>query len=49
MSGGSRDEAELMRRRVAGFLEVAKHSLQASNYDIAAFNAEQAAQLCLSF
>ncbi|MEM2940601.1 MAG: HEPN domain-containing protein [Thermoproteota archaeon] len=47
MSGGSRDEVDLMRRRAAGFLEVAKYSLKSSNYDIAAFNAEQAAQLYL--
>jgi HEPN domain-containing protein len=47
MSGESRSEVDLMRRRAMGFLEAAKHSLRSSNYDVAAFNAEQAAQLYL--
>lgn len=36
-----------MRKRAIGFLEAAKYSLKRGNYDIAAFNAEQAAQLYL--
>lgn len=47
MSGGSRDEVDLIRRRARGFLEVASYSLQLGGYDVAAFNAEQAAQLYL--
>jgi len=38
---------ELMGRRAIAFLETAKHSLKQGNYDIAAFNAEQATQLYL--
>ncbi len=44
---GSKDEAELMRRRAIAFLDVAKYSLKQGNYDVAVFNAEQAAQLYL--
>ena len=47
MFGGSKDEVELMKKRAIAFLEVAKYSLKQDNYDIAAFNAEQAAQLYL--
>jgi len=47
MFGGSKEEVELMKKRAIAFLEVAKYSLKQGNYDIAAFNAEQAAQLYL--
>jgi len=43
----SKDEVDLMKRRALSFLEVAKYSLQRGMYDLAAFNAEQAAQLYL--
>lgn len=47
MSEGSKDEVDLMKRRAKAFIELAKYSLQRSVYDIAAFIAEQAAQLYL--
>ena len=43
----SRNEVELMRKRAIGFLEAAKYLLKRGNYDVAAFNAEQSAQLYL--
>jgi len=45
MCDGSKDEIELMKKRAIAFLEVAKYSLKQGNYDVTAFNAEQAAQL----
>jgi len=47
MPDGSKAEVELMKKRAIAFLEVAKYSLKQGDYDIAAFNAEQAAQLYL--
>lgn len=44
---GIKDEIDLMRRRAKGFLEMAELSVQRGNYDLAAFNAEQASQLYL--
>lgn len=44
---GSREEAELMRRRGLAFLRLARYSSRRKPYDVAAFNAEQAAQLFL--
>ncbi len=41
------DEAGLMKRRALSFLELARYSLERGNYDLAAFNAEQSAQLYL--
>lgn len=47
MRGGSLGEVELLKKRAASFLELARYSLQRGLYDVAAFNAEQAAQLYL--
>jgi HEPN domain-containing protein len=47
MQGGSLGEVELLKKRAASFLELARYSLQRGLYDVAAFNAEQAAQLYL--
>jgi HEPN domain-containing protein len=47
MSGGSEEEIDLLKRRALSFLEAAKFSLQKGFYDLAAFNAEQAAQIYL--
>jgi len=47
MFGGSKDEVELMKKRSAAFLDVAKYSLRPGSYDVAAFGAGQAAQLHL--
>ena len=47
MPSGSKGEVELMKKRALAFLEVAKYSLNRGDYDVAAFNAEQAAQLYL--
>jgi HEPN domain-containing protein len=44
---GARDEVELMRKRAIVFLETAKYLSEKGSYDVAAFNAEQAAQLYL--
>jgi HEPN domain-containing protein len=42
-----REEIELIKRRSRSFLENAKYLLETEVYDLAAFNAEQAAQLYL--
>jgi HEPN domain-containing protein len=47
MQGGSLGEVELLKKRATSFLELARYSLQRGLYDVAAFNAEQAAQLYL--
>jgi HEPN domain-containing protein len=47
MYGGHRDKVELIKKRAIGFLDVARYSLDKGNYDIAAFSAEQVAQLYL--
>jgi HEPN domain-containing protein len=41
----SKDEIDLMKRRASVFYEVAQHLFNSGEYDIAAFNAEQATQL----
>ncbi|MCX8183427.1 MAG: HEPN domain-containing protein [Crenarchaeota archaeon] len=43
----ARDEIILMRRRAIVFLETSKYLAGRGDYDVAAFNAEQAAQLYL--
>lgn len=47
VEGGSISEVELLKRRASSFLELARYSLGRDMYDMAAFNAEQAAQLYL--
>lgn len=47
MHSGSLGEVELLKRRASLFLELARYSLERGFYDMAAFNAEQAAQLYL--
>jgi len=47
MHSGSLSEIELLKRRASLFLELARYSLERGFYDMAAFNAEQAAQLYL--
>ncbi|MEM0018033.1 MAG: HEPN domain-containing protein [Candidatus Korarchaeum sp.] len=42
-----REEVELMKRRALAFLDLARYSMEKGNHDIAAFNAEQSAQLYL--
>jgi HEPN domain-containing protein len=44
---GAKGEVDLMRKRARAFLEAAEFSIQRGNYDLAAFNAEQASQLYL--
>ena len=43
----SREEIELMKRRAKNFIFNARHLIEEGIYDLAAFNAEQAAQLYL--
>jgi len=43
----SKEEIDLMRRRARSFASNAKHLIKEGVYDLAAFNAEQAAQLYL--
>jgi HEPN domain-containing protein len=47
VQSGSLGEVELLKKRAASFLELAGYSLQRGFHDVAAFNAEQAAQLYL--
>lgn len=42
-----KEEVELLRRRAKVFLETSKYLVEKEHYDVAAFNAEQAAQLYL--
>ena len=44
---GAADEIRMLMRRAEKFLRIAKLSLKNKDYDIAAFSAEQAAQLAL--
>lgn len=44
---GVKEEAELLRKRAKVFLETSKYLVEKGDYDVAAFNAEQAAQLYL--
>ncbi|MEM2050075.1 MAG: HEPN domain-containing protein [Thermoproteota archaeon] len=44
---GVKEEVELLRKRAKVFLETSKYLVEKGDYDVAAFNPEQAAQLYL--